>query len=277
MKAKHAHIALLMLTSVFLSTGCAISEEQEIQIGREAAPKFEKEFGGLYPSARVQTYVDRVGRTLVASGERQNLPWTFKVLNSDQINAFALPGGPTYITSGLLFNLDNEAQLAGIMGHEMAHVTKRHSAKQIQRQQFFSGGSLLAGIFGGDLAATAAQVGSSLVLMKYSRGQEQEADLAGVEYMARAGYDPDGMVASMEKLESLATSRGPPEFFSSHPKTENREKYLRDTIEQKYAQSAATGRTGEQEFAQNVLAESPRAITAGSRQEPASAVKRRAR
>ena len=248
---------LLILLLALFSTGCAISQEKEIALGLQSAPKFEQEYGGLYPSATVQKYVSSIGAQLVSQTERPDLPWQFRVLNSSQINAFALPGGFLYITAGLLFNLDNEAQLAAIMGHEIAHVTKRHTAKQIQRQQLFSGGALLAGIFGGSTIGSATQLGSGLILMTYSRGQEKEADLNGLRYLTQAGYYPEAMVETMEKLESLATSKGPPEFLSSHPKTDNREEYLRDAIQKDYSNLASTPRAGREEFAQAVLANQP--------------------
>src|SRR5688572_27100179 len=163
--------------------GCSISQEQEIAMGREMAPQFEREFGGLYPDEQVQRYVNDVGMSLVRYAGRQDLPWQFRVIESDQINAFALPGGFVYITSGLLSNLENEAQLASILGHEIGHVTERHSVQQIQRAQGAQFVPLLAGLFGGGIAGDVAGAVTQLGLMKYGRDQEREADFEGLKYM----------------------------------------------------------------------------------------------
>jgi predicted Zn-dependent protease len=237
--------------------GCAsagsISEEQEIQLGRESAPQFEKQFGGVYPDQGVQRYVDKVGHSIVTFAGRHELPWRFRVLNSDQVNAFALPGGFVYITQGLLFRLENEAELAAILGHETGHVERKHSLQQIARAQNAQLLPALAGIFGGSTVGDIASVVSQLSLMKYSRNQEKEADLEGLKYIARAGYDPRGMVDAMRVLEKSGGS-APPEFLSTHPDPGNRIEYLTDAIQKDYPDRAGEGIVGDRSFEQNVLA-----------------------
>lgn len=246
---------LLLLCSL---TGCAISEKQEIQIGMESHPQFEKEFGGLYPDAQVQQYVSRIGMDLARYAGRPNLPWQFRVLNSEQVNAFAVPGGFIYITQGLLFRLENEAMLAGVLGHEVGHIAHRHSVQQIQRAQTAQGLSAVAGVVGGlfgyGWAGDVTGVVASLSLMKYSRDQEQESDVSGVRYMAESGYDPTGMVQTMSVLQQASgKGGGPPEFLSSHPNPGNRLEYLTKLIAKRYPAAAQQRRLGEEEFRRNVL------------------------
>lgn len=242
-----------ILTLLFLTTGCAISEEREIAMGEKAAPEFEREFGGLYPDPAIQNYVAEIGNELASNTDRPHLPWQFRVLNSDEVNAFALPGGFVYITKGLLFKLENEAQLASVLGHEVGHVAHRHSVQQIQRTQFVQGGALLAGIFGGGLAGQATNIAASLALMRYSRGQEREADVSGLQYMAKEGYQPEAIVETMEILQKEAGNRGGLDFFSTHPSAGNRKEFLSEQIDRRYDAVATQGVTNEDRFEQIVL------------------------
>jgi predicted Zn-dependent protease len=244
---------LLCLTLLIPGFGCAISEEQEIEMGRQTHGQFEKEFGGLYPDERVQQYVDKVGHSLADFAGRPNLPWQYRVVSSDQINAFALPGGYVYITKGLLSKLQNEAQLASILGHETGHVIKRHSVQQIQRAQGAQFIPLLAGIFGGGTAGDVAATVTQLGLMKYGRDQEREADFEGLKYMERGGYDPEGIVQAMEILQKASGGRGLPEFLSTHPNPGNRIEYLSEAIEKSDARQAGARIVGEESFRENVL------------------------
>src|SRR2546428_579819 len=117
-----SHLLLLTALVLMSTLGCAIGEKDEIAMGKKAQPQFEKQFGGLYPDPEVQQYVNEVGMSMTRYTGRPDLPWQFRVVNSRQINAFSLPGGYTYVTQGLLFNLKSEAQLAAILGHESGHV-----------------------------------------------------------------------------------------------------------------------------------------------------------
>jgi predicted Zn-dependent protease len=245
-----------ILLLLFVTTGCAISEEKEIEIGRKSHGQFERQFGGMYPDAAVQEYTSRVGMAMARYAGRPNLPWSFAVLNSKQVNAFAVPGGWVYITQGLLFRMENEAMLAGVLGHEAAHVAHRHSVKQIQKAQTAQGLSLVAGIagafFGVGGIGDVTNIVASLTLMKYGRGQEKEADMSGLKYMTTSGYNPQGMVQLMAVLQKSGGG-GAPEFLSTHPNPGNRLEYLSSTIEKRYAPLTNTGRLGEEEFRRAVL------------------------
>ena len=226
-------------------------------MGQQAKPQFEQEFGGVHPSEQLQRYVQEVGMSLAARTDRPDLPWQFRVLRSEQVNAFALPGGFIYITAGLLRQLDNEAQLAAVLSHEAGHVAHRHSVQQLQRAQIVQGGSAIASIFGGERAGTALQLGqlvAGLTLMKYSRDQEREADLSGMRYMIRENYEPSAIVRVMEILKQASGGGGPPEFFSSHPAPDSRKQYLAEAIEDRYAGRISFGRTDRGEFQQIVPA-----------------------
>ena len=250
--------AALALTGVLLTgTGCAVTEEQEIKMGLDAAPKFEKEFGGLHPDQRLQRYVSDLGHRLARHSGRNDLPWSFEVLANKEMNAFALPGGPVYITYGMLSKLENEAQLAGILAHEVAHVAKRHSAQQIEKAQLAQGGAALAGVISGsdavtDISGLVAQLG----MMKFGREDETEADLVGLDYMVKENYDPRGMVQAMQIIKKSSGSRGTPEFLSTHPDPGNRVEYLQDRIEKKYPNTRGT--LGDRDFRRIVAGNSSR-------------------
>jgi predicted Zn-dependent protease len=235
-----------ILLLIFI-TGCAISEDQEIKMGIQAAPQFEKEFGGIVRDAALQRYVNDVGMSMVRYTGREDLPWEFKVLNSKQINAFALPGGKVYITRGMLDQLQNEAQLASILGHEAGHVAHKHSVQQLERAQLLQGGAAIAGLFGGGGVGDITQLVGGLAMMKYGRDQEKDADLAGLDYMVREGYDPRASVQTMEILQKASGGKSQPEFLSTHPNPGNREQYLSDEIEQKYGRRSR-GKTDTDEF-----------------------------
>lgn len=252
MRTTHLNAAMTsaQLFLILSLCGCGISRQQEIQMGQDAKPQFEQEFGGLHPSESLQRYVQDVGMSLAEETDRPDLPWQFRVLKSEQVNAFALPGGFIYITSGLLRQLDNEAQLAAVLAHEVGHVAHRHSVQQLQRAQIVQGGSVLASIFA-EGAGTAVQMGqlvAGLTLMKYGRDQEREADLSGLRYLVRENYEPSELVDVMEVLKQASGGQGPPEFFSSHPTPDNRKKYLTDRLQKEYGERISYGRTDRQEF-----------------------------
>jgi len=241
-----------------LLSGCAINEQKEIEIGQKTHWQFEQEFGGRYPDAQLQTYVSGVGMNVARYAGRPNLPWQFAVLNSKQVNAFAVPGGYIYITQGLLFRLESEAMLAGVLSHEAAHIAHRHSVQQMQRAQTAQGLAMTAGVvgslFGYGWAGDVTGAVASISLMKYGRDQEKQSDLSGLRYMTQAAYDPRGMVQTMSVLQQASGGKGGPEFLSSHPNPGNRLEYLRETIEKKYAGAAQGGKVGAEDFQRNVLA-----------------------
>jgi predicted Zn-dependent protease len=219
----------------------AMIPAEELKVGQQQHPQILQQFGGAYQDPELQAYVTRIGNQLKAVSELPELDFTFTLLNSDVVNAFALPGGYVYLTRGLLALADNEAELAGVMAHEIGHVTARHSAQRYSRdvvaQTGVAIGSVLAGIFLGGMAADLTQqvggVGVQLGLARYSRDQEFQADELGVRYLARAGYDPTAMASFLDKLQrndalarKLAGREGGPDpassWFATHPRTPDR-------------------------------------------------------
>lgn len=214
------------------------SKDQDVQLGREAAAEVEKQVAVVQDKA-LTDYVNRIGTRLVERGELEKYPFFFKVVKEDSINAFALPGGPMYVHTGLISAAENEAQLAGVLAHELSHVVLRHGTNQASKSQGIAliatlGGALAGG--GGSMLGNLAQLGIGLgansVLMKYSRNAESDADLLGMHTMAKSGYDPIEMARFFEKLQAEA-GRGNSklvEFFSSHPNPGNRVKAVEKEI-----------------------------------------------
>lgn len=210
-----------------------MSPSQEVQIGKENHPQVMAEHGGVYDDPKIGGYVASVGGRLAANSEMTDYPFTFTVLNSPIVNAFALPGGYVYVTRGILALFNDEAELASVLGHEIGHVTARHSAKRYNQSMFAGLGGAILGIATGSSAlGQLANYGSQLYLLGYSRDQEYQSDELGIRYMAKAGYDPYGSpdmlraLLAQDQLESTIAQREnaerPPEFFSTHPNTENR-------------------------------------------------------
>jgi predicted Zn-dependent protease len=222
-----------------------IPESQEIALGQEAGPKFEEEFGGRVPDDGVQAYVQAIGKRLAAVSDRP-MPYEYTLLRSDMPNAFALPGGKVYVTTGLLSIMNNERELAAVLGHETGHVAALHNVKGLQRQMgasvFAQLAGRIAGADRGQTAETVAKFVAGMVTLKYSRNDEYEADQLGIRYMARAGYNPWGMIELLQGLNSL--SQGSPgrlgEMLSTHPLTDKRIEQARATVT---AQSPAASAT----------------------------------
>jgi predicted Zn-dependent protease len=220
----------------------ALSREQEIAIGEEAMPQLIEEFGGEIPSARVQAYVDEIGARIAANTESDypGLPWEFTALNGPEINAFALPGGKVFVSRGMLEAMANEAQLAGVLAHEIGHVTARHINERYSQELGIGLGASIVGAVLGDGGATsqivgaASQLGSGLVLLSFNRDQELEADTLGMRYMSLTGYDPYGMLQMMQILASQGGGGGGPEFFSTHPHPETRIESIQRELSQNY-------------------------------------------
>jgi Zn-dependent protease with chaperone function len=212
------------------------SVEQEIQLGQQAAAEVERELPILPESHEVSKYVRGIGEKLAAQVSEPKYPYRFKVVNQKEINAFALPGGPSYVNLGLIQAADNEAELAGVMAHEISHVYMRHATRQASKQMIAQVpaailGGLLGQGTGGQLARLGLQFGLGSVFLKYSRDAEREADRVGAKIMYEAGYDPQGMVSFFQKLEEEGGSRGP-EFLASHPNPGNRAKDVAEAISQ---------------------------------------------
>jgi len=216
-----------------------ISEAQEIELGRQGAQQVEASIG-LYDDAALQEYVNRIGQELAANSEKPNLPWSFKVVDDVVVNAFALPGGPIYVTRGILAHFNSEAELAGVLGHEIGHVTARHSAEQISRAQAAQLGLGIGYIFLPEIAAYGDVFGAGLGLLflKFSRDDERQADDLGFRYMRRSGYDATEMVGIFEmlgRISATAGGSGLPAWLSTHPDPGQR----RERMEQRLAQVGA--------------------------------------
>ena len=232
-----AFSVLLLAASTWMG-GCAtnpatgkrqislVSTGKELEIGRESDPAIIAEYG-LYGDQAVQQYVDSVGQRLARVSHLPNLKWHFRVLDSPIVNAFALPGGYIYITRGILAYMNSEAQLAGVLGHEIGHVTARHSAEQITRSQIAGIGLLAGAIFVDAFRPYSgiAQQGMGLLFLKYSRDNETQADALGIDYSTKAGYDPREVPATYATLKRIGERAGSslPNFLSSHPDPGDRE------------------------------------------------------
>lgn len=242
-----------------------LSWEEESQLGAQAQPGLVQEMGGEVTRTDLRQYVTEVGQKMAATTgqddpELPKLAWEFTLLDSDVINAFALPGGKVFMSRGLAQMMTNEAQLAGVLGHEIGHVTARHTNERFSRA---AGAQLGLGVIGiavgtGAEAETINQLAgqaTELALLGYSRGQELESDKLGMEYMARVGYDPMAQRQVMEILLKAAGSGGQPEFFSTHPHPESRIAQINDLLVGKYAhtQNNPQFKLGEQEFRQRFL------------------------
>jgi predicted Zn-dependent protease len=246
LKPNPQKILLHLLTlTVLLCTGCAYNpitgqqelmlfpEKQDFEIGRHYAPEIEKELGGRIEDEQLQNYIDSVGQRIARISHKPAWKYHYVAVNDTSINASAVPGGYIFITRGMLEKLKTEAQLAAILAHETAHVVARDTSNAISNQIGIS--LLLAaastahasrGVF------TAAELSRRIIGLRYSRQDEREADIAGLDYMVVAGYNPYGIVETMQMLEDQDKNRVV-EFLSSHPPPENRVAYLIQRIETK--------------------------------------------
>ena len=210
------------------------SRDQDVQLGKEAAGEIEKQVE-IIDNRELNAYINSIGSRLAAQPQADKYPYTFKVVNDPSINAFALPGGPAFVHTGLIAAVDNEAQLAGVLAHEITHVALRHGTNQASRANLIQLPAMLASaaLGSGSMLAQLGQLGIGLgansVLLKFSRTAETQADLHGVQIAAQAGYSPIEMARFFQKLEAEGGSRGP-QFFSDHPNPGNRMKAIEDEI-----------------------------------------------
>jgi predicted Zn-dependent protease len=202
------------------------SQEKEMQIGRQLAMEVEQQ-AKMVDDPVITEYVNRVGQNLVLHSDAK-IPFTIKVIDSDEVNAFALPGGFFFVNRGLVLAADNESELAGVMAHEIAHVAARHAMENQGKSTFINYAALAGIIFGGPIVSTVLQNGggilAGLAQLKFTRGAEEEADKLGVQYMWAAGYDPTGMVTMFEKLASMNKKKpnALAKLFSTHPQPGDR-------------------------------------------------------
>ena len=209
-----------------------LSEEGEADLGRQEHPKVLAQFGGAYDDPELNRYVSSVGNFLAQTSERSDLDYTFTILDTPVVNAFALPGGYIYITRGLLALAENEAEVAGVLGHEIGHVTARHTAERYGQTVAANVAGVGLGVLLGGEAAQAGSALGGLLLRSYSREQEFESDMLGGRYLARAGYDTKAMAGFLSQLQAHsrleAELAGQPEkadsfnIMQTHPRTADR-------------------------------------------------------
>jgi len=253
------HKQVVWLTAALMLGSCAarrpgaplrpgfnlFSPEQDIQLGRDAAVEVRKQVE-VVENTELQGYVSELGSRLSRTAEAGPYPYTFTLVNDPTLNAFALPGGPVFLHSGILAAVDNEAQLAGVLAHEISHVALRHGTNQASKANIAQLPAVLAGAAVGQesMAAQLAQlgigVGFNSLLLKYSRDAERDADSLGTRLMSQARYNPIEMARFFEKLEGEGGSRAP-DFLSSHPSPGNRVRNVEAEIQTLAATSYGDG------------------------------------
>jgi len=221
------------------SQSIALTPEQEIALGLQSAPEMAAQFGGLDPDPQLRDFVSSVGNRVVQNTVASQTPYEYQfhlLADPQTVNAFALPGGPVFITRGLLSRLHNEAQLAGVLGHEVGHVIGRHSAERIAKDQLMQSLIGAVGMASDDpySAQQMAAVVASMVQMKYGREDETQSDSLGVHLMSDAGYDPRELIHVMEILAEASGGQQQPEFMSTHPDPGNRSARIQEHIQTRF-------------------------------------------
>ena len=242
-----------------------VSESQEIQMGKEAAQQVEQSIG-FYKDPAVQAYVSGIGMKMAKASERPDLPWEFHVVNDASVNAFALPGGFIYVTRGLMTAINDEAELATVVGHEIGHVTNRHSVQQMSKQQLAQIGLVAGSILSSDIAKVAglASQGLGILFLKYSRDAENQADKAGFRYALNQNYNVGEMANVFQTLDRMSQVSGGgklPEWLSTHPdpgtRVQNTEQRL-DTLSRSLANTITNRDVYLQHIAGMTYGEDPR-------------------
>ena len=210
-----------------------MSPADERRIGAEEHPKLVEAFGGLYDDPALQRYIESIGRRLQRTSEQPEPPFTFVVLDSPAVNAFALPGGYVHVSRGLMALANDEAELAGVIAHEIGHVTARHTAERYSRSLVAGlGAAILGAVSDSETVGDIARIGADAYVQGYSRSQELEADMLGVRYLSRSSFDATAMTSFLEAMGAasalarrMAGTRGKDplaSLFSSHPRTAER-------------------------------------------------------
>jgi beta-barrel assembly-enhancing protease len=228
----------------------AISPRQEISLGLQSAPEMAAQFGGVSHDSAAQALVTKIGNDVVNKSDAHKTPYkfSFQVLDDQKtINAFALPGGPVFITEALLKRLKTRGQIAGVLGHEIGHVAARHSAEHLAKQQLtqgLTGAAVLATYDPDDPSSRNSAIVASLIgqaiNMKFGRQDELEADKLGVSFMTESGYDPNSLIDVMAVLKAASQGRNV-EFFSTHPNPENRSTRIKEQIAKLYPNGLPSG------------------------------------
>ena len=219
---------MLALVIPPIAAGCAVSTQQEVQLGQQYAAQVDSQLPILHDAA-LDRYINLLGDSIAHVTSRADLEWHFAIVNTDVVNAFALPGGFIYVNRGIIEHADKMDELAGVMAHEIGHVVKRHSVKQMQQAQGANIGVTLTCILTNVCESQAAQeainVGGTLVFARFSREDEAQADEEGFQYLVKAGISPLGMVSFFQKLVQMEQESGgstAPAWFSDHPLTQDR-------------------------------------------------------
>jgi predicted Zn-dependent protease len=212
----------------FLTAGCGVSTQQEVEMGAQYAQQINSQLP-IVTDPEINRYINVLGDSIARVAGRTDLDWQFYVVNSPEVNAFAVPGGFIYMNRGLIERAQNMAQVAGVLGHEIGHVVERHSIDQMQKQQGANIGLTLGCILAPSVCQNQAagaliNVGGNAVFARFSRQDESEADTRGVEYVTRAGIDPRGIPGMFRVLLEERQSRpaGVEAWFSTHPMEEDR-------------------------------------------------------
>jgi predicted Zn-dependent protease len=288
MPSIRAHAAMLAFSAVLLA-GCGtqvqnpvsgemersvLTEADEIRVGAGQHKQVLADYGRV-DNPRLQAYVDGIGQRLAKSSQRPDLPWTFTVLDSPDINAFALPGGYIYVTRGIVAQVQDEAELAGIIGHEIGHVTARHGAQRATREQTAGLGVLAATVLGavlesrgaGGLGQMASEVSQNVAagyIASYSREQELQADRLGAEYLAGNGYEPRNVVEVLQMLQAMerysadaARAEGRPapqrnDWLASHPSSDQRVREAAALVQSIPVPAGAAANDGRERYLQMV-------------------------
>ena len=225
-----------------------VSQEKEIELGKQGAEEVRSSMG-LYDNEALQRYVSDIGMRLAKASERPNLPWSFHVVDDSTVNAFALPGGPIFVTRGLLAHMENEAQLAIVLGHEVGHVTAEHSVNQLSKQQIAQVGLGLGAMFSQQLASL-GMGGMQLLFLKFGRDDERQSDSLALRYAGKAGYDVRAAPDVFEVLRRVGESGGRgggkvPNWLATHPDPEERVANMRAKLAKMAPQEFANARLDE--------------------------------
>ncbi|MFN7182123.1 MAG: M48 family metalloprotease [Planctomycetota bacterium] len=229
-----------------------ISDSEEVILGESTRKQAEIEFGGIFENKEIEEYVNYVGQKLARVSHRPNFKYTFKVVNSKILNAFAIPGGYIYITKGLLAKLEKESQLAAVLGHEVAHIGARHSARMLENallaEGIILGGYAILRKKTGDknvrnIYKIASHVTAAIILSGYSRENEEQADILGLDYIVKNNYHPYGMVELLEILQKEGKERPNlvQDLFRTHPYTKKRIEYVKREIDERYKERIEKG------------------------------------